>query len=112
MEGLMRYCKYRLSTVISLLLLLTLTACTNLFDVTHANTTSAIPVQASPTSVPSTAQLDLGIPQAALQAPTTNSMPDNTPMHVVITFKLNAAALARLSSQPEARAGQALDVRG
>ncbi len=104
----MRYTGYRLSTVISLLLLLTLTACANLFDITHAENTLR-PGQASPITASSTVPLDLGIPQAALQAPSTNTLPDNTPLHVVITFKLKAAALTSLTSHSEARAGQPLD---
>ncbi len=48
--------------------------------------------------------LDLGIPAAAANSPVTGSVPDNTPMHVGITFKMSQNLLNHLGSQtPQAR---------
>ena len=43
--------------------------------------------------------LDLGIPAAALSSPITGNLPDSTPMHVRITFKMNQSVLNSMQNQ-------------
>lgn len=43
--------------------------------------------------------VDLGIPQAALNSPVTGPLPDNTQLHVAITFKISQNLLNKLSGQ-------------
>ena len=51
-----------------------------------------------PSPIPFTS-LDLGIPAAASNAPVTGSVPDTTPMHVGITFKISQNILNHLGTQ-------------
>jgi kumamolisin len=43
--------------------------------------------------------LDLGIPAAALSSPITGTLPNNTPMHMRITFKMNQSVLNQMQNQ-------------
>lgn len=43
--------------------------------------------------------LDLGIPAVALSSPITGNLPDSTPMHVRITFKMNQSVLNQMQNQ-------------
>lgn len=110
-EGLtlMRYTRYRLSTVLLLFFLMTLTACTGPGGIVHPGKPGAT-VQASPVNPNQRVPLDLGIPQKALQATVLSPLPDSTPMHVVVSFTLNAALLSHLSADPRMRLGQSIDV--
>ncbi len=63
-----------------------------------------------PTSPNAPVVFDLGIPKAALQTAALRSLPDVTAMHVVISFKLNAAVLSQFAQDPRMRAGQRIDV--
>lgn len=105
----MRHVRYRFSTVFLLLFLITLTACSNLASFPFSNQPEHL-AKPAPTSPNQPVALDLGIPQKALQATALNPLPDNTPMHVVVSFKLNAALLSQLSTDPRMRVGQSIDV--
>jgi len=43
--------------------------------------------------------LNLGIPSAALNSPIVGNLPDNTPMHVRVTFKINQSTLNQMQNQ-------------
>jgi subtilase family serine protease len=113
MEGLtrMQYARSRLSTLLFLFLLMTLTACSNFASISHTNQPATTHAQASPTHSNQPVPLDLGIPQQALQEVALSPLPDSTPMHVVISFKLNTSLLSKLAANPRMRAGQSIDVR-
>lgn len=109
----MRYALYRFYTALSLFLLLTLTACsTTLFGFSPSGSTHARQVASSPTPLSRTVEFDLGVPEQALKSPALNPLPDNTPIHVVVTFKLNTGLLSQLGSQPRMQAGQSINVAG
>ncbi len=106
----MRHTRYRLSTILLLFLLATLTACSNLVTFSHPNQPGSNAAKPSPTNPNQPVALDLGIPKQALQTTTLNPLPDTTQMHVVISFKLNATLLSRFASDPRMRAGQSINV--
>lgn len=102
----MRYHRYRLFPLLLLFFLIFLTSCSNLSILSQ-------PVQRSPTAVTSSpinpnapVALDLGISKEALQTTPLNELANATPMHVVISFKLNATILSRFAQDPRMRAGQ------
>ena len=43
--------------------------------------------------------LNLGIPAVAMNSPITGQLPDNTELHVRVTFKINASALQKMQNQ-------------
>jgi kumamolisin len=53
---------------------------------------------------------DLGLPAQALNAPVVGTVPDNSPMHVVITFKVNQSTLNQLKSQ-KVKPGQPVNLQ-
>jgi kumamolisin len=86
----------RLFTGLLVILLIMLAGCSS------AGTT------ATPTPTPTQSALspslefvdfDLGLPAKALNAPVTGTVPDDTTLHVVITFKTNQSTLNQLKSQ-------------
>lgn len=98
-----RFGNWRGRVLISLLLLLTLAACSN-----GGNQAQ----QSTPTSSASSLQLtpfSLGIPQSALQSTVVGNVPDNTKLHVIVTFKQNASLLKQLGGQQKSQAGQGTD---
>lgn len=82
---------------LSLLLLLTLTACGG---------------SQQPTSTPSTQSttINLGIPQQALNSPTAGNLPDNTPLHVLVTLKVNQALLQQLETNQSTDTNKGTDL--
>lgn len=60
-----------------------------------------LPLLAScgPTNSIEPVTLNLGIPAAALNSPVAGALPDNTPMHLGITFKANQALLNQMGGQ-------------
>ncbi|MEO7018889.1 MAG: S53 family peptidase [Ktedonobacteraceae bacterium] len=90
-----------LHSVISLLLLLTLAACNG------SQSQQSTPTQ-SPSAQLST--IDLGIPQKALHSLTTGNLPDNTQLHVLVTFKVNQALLKQLGTSQKNESGQGSDL--
>lgn len=106
----MRHVRYRFSTVLFLLFLITLTGCSNLIGLPQSNQPGTHTAKATPTNPNQPIPLDLGIPQKALQTTVLSPLPDTTPMHVVVSFKLNTALLKQLSADPRQRAGQSIDV--
>lgn len=76
--------------VVACVLLLLLSACGG------SNTAQSTP---TPSTSASLVPFSLGIPQQALQSPTTGNLPTNTPMHVIVTFKPNTPLLNKLGTQ-------------
>lgn len=87
--------------VISLLLLLMLAAC------------GGGSQQPTSTPLPSTqlSTIDLGIPQPALNSPTAGNVPDSTPMHVLVTFKVNQSLLQQLGTNQQSTSNQGTDLK-
>lgn len=78
--------------LISCLLLLLLSACGG-----DNNTVQGTPT----TTIPTTSKFinfNLGIPQAALQSPTAGNLPNDTKMHVLVTFKPNDSLLGNVGT--------------
>ncbi len=97
----------RLLTGILAILLVTLAGCSS-----DGKTATPIPTPAQSTSSSSLAfvDFDLGLPAKALSAPVTATVPDDTLLHVVITFKTNQSTLSQLKSQ-KIRPGQTTNLQ-
>ncbi|HEY3991408.1 MAG TPA: S53 family peptidase, partial [Ktedonobacteraceae bacterium] len=106
----MRHARYRFSMVLFLCLLITLTACSNLTSISPTSQPGISQTKVSPTSANQPVPLNLGIPQAAMQTIAINPLPNTTPMHVVVSFTLNASLMSQLAANPRMRAGQSIDV--
>lgn len=99
----MSFLRYRLRHsllhgVISLLLLLMLVACGG---------------SQQPTTTPPSTQLstiNLGIPQQALDSPTAGNLPNTTPLHVLVAFKVNQALLQQLGNNQSSQTTQGTDL--
>lgn len=86
--------------VISLLLLLILAACGG----NQPATTTPVPSNQLST-------IDLGIPQQALNSPTVGTLPNTTPLHVLVTFKLNQTLLQQLNTNQNTDSNKGTDLR-
>lgn len=99
-----RFGRWRGRVLISLLLLLTLAACSN-----GNNGSNQAQQSASTSTSLQLTPFNLGIPQSALQSTVVGNVPDNTKLHVIVTFKQNASLLKQLGSQQKSQAGQGTD---
>lgn len=84
-----------MSMAVFLLLLFSLASCGGGNQPASAPTPTPAPTL--PTGSLSFTTFPLGLPPAALNAPVQGPLPDDTPMHVAITFKLNQAAMDQLN---------------
>ena len=108
----MRLAGSRLSFLFVLLFLLfLLTACTTLGDLAHPNLAQPTGVSGSGTvGASQMVPLDLGIPPAAFQFADETSLPDDTVMHAIVTFKLNTTLVQQLAAQHTTKAGQSINL--
>ncbi len=70
---------------------------------TSTTPTASVASQISP--------LDLGLPQQALNAPITGTVPDSQLLHVSITFKINQSTLNSLGVKNKAQSGKNINVQ-
>lgn len=90
----------RLSSVLMLFLLIVLAACGG------GNQSSV----STPTPSVQYSSVNLGIPQKALNSPIVGNLPDSTPLHVLVTFKVNKKLLNQLGASQKNAPGQGTDL--
>ncbi|HEY0757036.1 MAG TPA: S53 family peptidase [Ktedonobacteraceae bacterium] len=106
----MHHIRYRRLSLLWLCFLLGLTACSPLSSIPRPKQLPTRVPPISPTVSNAPVPLDLGLPPQALLSIDLGSLTSSTPMHVVISFKLNATVLHQFAANPRIRAGQSIDV--